>query len=143
MNLEGMDTIFENENVIFVASDDFEVGKDLVRDYFHKDLASYYKSHDVYFVIKKNIDEDDFDVRNVITIITNENNYDVFDSHGTEEQIHDVMFLYPELVDVISDILGPIDLITTLTLIEGGRQFTESTLKRKDKMIESIEYKRN
>lgn len=142
MNLEGMDVIFENENVMFVASDDFEVAKDLVAHYFYKDLSSYYKTHDVYFVIKKNIDEYDFNVRNVITIITNENNYDVFDSHGTEEQIHNIMFLYPELVDVISDILGPIDLITTLTLIEGGRQFTEYTLKRKDKMIASIEYKK-
>jgi hypothetical protein len=140
MDYSNNDILFENDKYLAIKSPNMEeglkVGPEFLTTTRHgKDV---YNNRTVYFFINK---EEKYTRYGIITLAFGEY-FEVYDNYGDDIQLRDAFHYFPDLDKTITDIVGNVDLITTLILIEQGKKFSDYQLKQIDSNIKSVQYTR-
>jgi hypothetical protein len=138
MEYSNNDILFENEKYLAIKSPNMEeglkVGPEFLTTTRHgKDV---YNNRTVYFFI----DKEEKDTRYGIVTLAFGEYFEVYDNYGDDVELRDVFYYFPVLDKTITDIVGGVDLITTLTLIENGKEFDRWKLQRLDSNIKYVQY---
>jgi hypothetical protein len=140
MEYSNNDILFENDKYLAIKSPNMEeglkVGPEFLTTTRHgKDV---YNNRTVYFFINK----EEKDTRYGIITLAFGEYFEVYDNYGDDIQLRDAFHYFPDLDKTITDIVGNVDLITTLVLIENGKKFSDYQLKQIDSNIKSVQYTR-
>jgi hypothetical protein len=138
MEYSNNDILFENDKCLAIKSPNMEeglkVGPEFLTTTRHgKDV---YNNRTVYFFINK----EEKDTRYGIITLAFGEYFEVYDNYGDDIQLRDAFYYFPDLDKTITDIVGNVDLITTLVLIENGKEFDKYKLQRIDSNIDYIQY---
>ena len=139
MEYSNNDILFENEKYLAIKSPNMEeglkVGPEFLTTTRHgKDV---YNNRTVYFFI----DKEEKDTRyGIITLTLGKYGTELYDNYGDDVELRDAFYYFPILDKTITDIVGDVDLITTLTLIENGKEFDRWKLQRLDSNIKYVQY---
>jgi len=138
MDYSNNDILFENDKYLAIKSPNMEeglkVGPEFLTTTRHgKDV---YNNRTVYFFINK----EEKDTRYGIITLAFGEYFELYDNYGDDIQLRDAFYYFPDLDKTITDIVGNIDLITTLVLIENGKEFDKYKLQRIDSNIDYIQY---
>jgi hypothetical protein len=134
--------LFEDDKYVVVQSPNIEDGEKIGPDFLATTRTRYtndfYKNKDVYFFINKEVKDTRY---GIITLTLGRYEvYEFYDNFGNQVNLKDVFYFFPKLDKIITELVGKVDLLTTLTLIENGKQYDRWQLQRIDKNIKYVQY---
>ena len=132
--------LFEDDEYVVVQSPNIEDGKKIGPEFLTTTRYpnDFYKNKDVYFFINKEVKDTRY---GIITLTLGRYEvYEFYDNFGNQVNLKDVFYFFPKLDKVITELVGKVDLLTTLTLIENGKQYDRWQLQRIDKNIKYVQY---
>ena len=140
MDYSNNDILFENDKYLAIQSPNMEEGLKVGPEFLTttRHGKNVYNNRTVYFFINK----EEKDTRYGIITLAYGKYFEVYDNYGDDIQLTDAFHYFPDLDKTITDIVGNVDLITTLILIENGKKFSNYQLKQIDSNIKSVQYTR-